>query len=167
MSELPSFQQVLDLPAVFDRVVEPEFIDQNGHMNIGDYLQLGSWAIWESTKAAGIDHAYVDEQQMSLFTVEQHLRYHSELRLGDRFTVHTRLLERSSRAVHAMAFVLDRENDALANTQETTLVHVSTTLRRSVDLPAPVATAVDAVIAEHAALEWSAPVCGAMGLRRR
>ena len=37
--------------------------------------------------------------------------------------------------------------------------------RRTVDFPAEIARRLDAEIAAHAALEWAAPTCGAMGLR--
>lgn len=166
VTTLPTYEQVLQLPAAFDQPVPAEFIDENGHMNIGDYFRMGSWAMWKGTTAAGVDREYVDSRQMSLFTVEQHIRYYGELRLGDRFTVHARFLERSARVVHAMSFVLDRGKDTLACTLEATYVHVSTATRATVDLPHHIAAALDTMIAEGDALEWAAPVCGAMGVRR-
>ncbi|MBC7629877.1 thioesterase family protein [Aeromicrobium sp.] len=167
MSDLPSFENILQIPATFDQQVEPEFIDENGHMNIGDYFRLGSWAMWKNTQAAGVDREYVDELQLTLFTAEQHIRYYSELRLGDRFTVHSRILERSARVVHGMSFIVDQETSSLACTLEATLVHVSTATRRTVDISDEVASALDVMIAESDALGWAAPVCGAMGVRRR
>ena len=103
---------------------------------------------------------------MSFFTVEQHLRYFGEMRSGERFTVHPRLLARSRRALHAMAFVLDRERTQLACTFELVYVHVDMAERRSVDVPDDLATSIDAAIATTDALGWDAPVCGAMGVRR-
>jgi len=162
---LPTYDQVLELPATFDQVVESAFIDENGHMNINDYFRMTSWAMWKGTQAAGVDEAYMIERHMSLFTVEQHLRYYGELRLGERFTVHSRFLARSARVVHGMAFIVDREKSRLACTQEATYVHVSTDTRSTVDMPEHVAAALDALIATSDALAWRAPVCGAMGIR--
>ena len=135
-------------------------------MNIGDYFRLGSSALWNRTIAAGVDDAYIETQKMSLFTAEQHIRYFSELRLGDKLSVHTRFLDRSTRAVHAMAFVVDREKDALACTLEAMLVHVSMEARSSVDMPDSIGASLDAMIAADD-LPWPAPVCGVMGVRRR
>ena len=163
----PTYEQIVQLPAMFDQEVGEEFIDENGHMNIGDYFRLCSHAMWKTTIAAGLGETYIDEHQQSLFTVEQHMRYYGELRLGQRFTVHARLLERSSRVVHGMAFVIDQEKQALACTQEATLVHVSTESRTSVDLPVEIAAELDVLINAGDGLGWDAPVCGAMGLRRR
>ncbi len=167
MSNLPTYDQLVQLPAIFDQQVGEEFIDENGHMNIGDYFRLCSHAVWRVTIDAGLGEDYIEAHDQSMFTVEQHMRYYGELRLGDRLTVHARLLERSARVVHAMAFVVDHEKRALACTQEVTLVHVSTATRASVDLPADIATSLDALIASGDALGWDAPVCGAMGLRKR
>jgi acyl-CoA thioester hydrolase len=166
VTSLPTYDQLIEVPATFDRVVPEEFIDENGHMNIGDYFRLCSHALWNATIEAGLGDDYIAEHQQSLFTVEQHMRYYGELRLGQRFTVHTRLLERSARAVHGMSFVVDQEKRALACTQEATLVHVSTATRSTVDLPDDVARALDTQIATGNALGWAAPVCGSMGIRR-
>jgi acyl-CoA thioester hydrolase len=167
VTSLPTYEQISQIPAIFDRVVPEEYIDENGHMNIGDYFRLCSYALWNTTIEAGLDDRYIEEHHQSMFTVEQHMRYYGELRLGQRFTVHTRLLERSARSVHGMSFVVDQEKRALACTQEATLVHVSTATRSSVDLPEGIGKALDVQIADGNALGWTAPVCGAMGVRRQ
>ena len=164
---IPTYEQIVQLPAIFDQAVPEEFIDENGHMNIGDYFRLCSHAIWKTTIAAGLGEEYIDEHRQSMFTVEQHMRYHGELRLGQRFTIHTRLLERSARALHGISFVVDQEKRSLACTQEVTLVHVSMDSRAAVDLPEEIAGELDVLIGASDALDWQAPVCGAMGVRRR
>ena len=167
MSSLPTYEQIVQLPALFDQTVPDEFIDENGHMNIGDYFRLCSHAMWKTTITAGLGEEYIEKHQQSMFTVEQHMRYYGELRLGQRFTVHTRLLERSARVLHGMSFVVDQEKRALACTQEATLVHVSTASPLVDRHPADIAAALDALIDAGDALGWDAPVCGAMGVRRR
>jgi acyl-CoA thioester hydrolase len=165
VTSLPTYEQIVQLPATFDQTVPDEFIDENGHMNISNYFRLCSHSIWKATIAAGLGETYIEEHQQSLFTVEQHMRYYGELRLGERFTVHTRLLGRSARVVHGMSFVVDQQKHALAATQEATLVHVSMESRSSVDLPAAIGEALDAQVSAGDALGWDAPVCGAMGVR--
>lgn len=167
MSSLPTYEQIVQLPAIFDRTVPDEFIDENGHMNIGDYFRICSHALWKATITAGLGEEYIEKHQQSMFTVEQHMRYFGELRLGQRFTVHTRLLERSKRVLHGMSFVVDQEKQALACTQEATLVHVSMSSRAATDLPPAIGEALDLQIDAGDALGWDAPVCGAMGLRKR
>ncbi len=166
MSDLPSYDQIVQLPAVDEQVVPPEFIDENGHMNIRHYFDAASIALWRVCIAAGMDESYHVERGLSLFTVEQHLRYLSEMKLGDRFTVHGRLLERSAKVLHGMAFVVSPDSRSLACAFEATYVHVDMTTRRAVAIPDDMAARFDAEIARGDELGWAAPVCGAMGVHR-
>jgi len=166
MTGLPGFDDVAALPAVFDEKVRPDQIDENGHMNIRHYFDFASWSVWKSIEDLGAGEAYIDDRGLSFFTVEQHIRYFGEMRVDDRFTVHDRLLSRSNRALHAMAFVLDREQSRLACTFELVYVHVDMAERKAVDIPDDIASAIDDAIADTDGLGWDAPVCGAMGVRR-
>ena len=166
MSDLPTYDQIVQLPAADEQVVPPEFIDENGHMNIRHYFDAASFALWRVCIAAGMDESYNAERGLSLFTVEQHLRYFSEMRVGERFAAHGRLLERSGKVIHGMAFVVSPSSRSLACTFEATYVHVNMTTRRSVEIPADMATSIDAEIARGDELGWAAPVCGAMGVHR-
>lgn len=163
---MPTFDQVSQIPPVREGEVEPAFIDENGHMNISDYFRLTSHALWQDQRAAGFTDTYLTERQMSLFTVEQHIRYFGEMRLGQPFTVHNRFIARSARAVHAMAFVLDQDKRALACTMEATWVHVDMQSRRSVDLPEDLADGLDGLLSRDGQLDWPAPLIGGMGVRR-
>ena len=166
VSELPTYDQIVQLPVRVEEVVPPEFIDENGHMNIRHYFDAASHAMWYTCIALGMDESYNTDRSLSLFTVEQHLRYFSEMNLGDRFTVHGRLLERSGKALHGMAFVVSTESRSLACTFEVMYIHVDMTTRRSVEMPDDIAASFDAEIARGDELGWAAPVCGAMGVHR-
>ena len=166
MSDLPTYDQITQLPVRVEQVVPQEFIDENGHMNIRHYFDAASHALWYLNIALGMDESYNADRGLSLFTVEQHLRYFSEMNLGDRFTVHGRLLERSGKVLHGMAFVVSPDSQSLACTFEATYIHVSMTTRRSVPIPDDLAARFDAEIARGDELGWAAPVCGAMGVHR-
>jgi len=164
----PTVDEVLQLPSMTEQEVPPEFLDENLHMNIQHYLTLGARAVGIRCDELGLgNQSYIDERRLTIFTAEQHLHYYAEMRLGQKLSVHVRLLERSAKALHAMAFLLNRSNDELAFTLEVTLVHVGMDSRRPVDFPADIAASVDAAIGEEADLSWPAPVCGVMGVRRR
>lgn len=166
MSELPTYDQIVQLPVRLEQEVPKEFIDENGHMNIRHYFDAGSHALWYLNIALGMDESYNNDRGLSLFTVEQHLTYFSEMNLGDRFTVHGRLLERSRKALHGMAFVVSPDSRSLACAFEAMYVHVDMTTRRSVEIPDDLAARLDAEIARGDELGWAAPVCGAMSVRR-
>ncbi|MQY17007.1 thioesterase family protein [Nocardia macrotermitis] len=163
---LPSYDQVLAIPDPTEATVTADLIDMNGHMNVVHYLYQGSVGADSVLKRIGVDQTYRSQRQMTLFTAEHHLVYLSELREGDKFSVHTRILGRTDKAVHLMTFLLDRTREQLSNTLEIMLVHVDFTVRRSVAIPEDIATGLDDHIARSAALDWPAPTCGAIALRR-
>lgn len=154
------------LPAHIESTVTPDFIDANGHMNIRHYMEYGADGADVLCREVSIDDTYRAERRMGVFTVEHHLQYYSELREGDKFSVHTRVLDRSDKAVHLLSILLDRTNARLSNTLEITLLHVGLDSRRPATMPEEIAAGWDEHLAQSAALGWTAPVCGVMGIRR-
>src|ERR1700752_3026201 len=82
---------VSDLAAPFDRyrdVVRPEWIDHNGHMNMGYYLVVFDFATDEFFRWVGLGEAHRTERKVTTFCLEAHVTYHREVRSGDplRFT---------------------------------------------------------------------------------
>ena len=163
----PTAAEVRELPTLLKATVEPRWIDANGHMNIRHYLELNA----EGTTILcdghlGINDAYRAVRRMGVFTAEHHLKYFSELHLGEQLSVHVRVLDRSDKAIHMMGLLVDDTHDRLANTLELTLVHVDMDSRSATPMPAEVASGFDRFIDESKALAWAAPLCGAMGVRR-
>jgi acyl-CoA thioester hydrolase len=164
---VPSYEQVDQLPRHLQRTVPAEFIDENGHMNIGRYLELGGMALWlRCQHELGMPKEYIEQRGLSTFTAEHHLTYHSELLEGDEVSVRVRLVARSAKVLHAVCLIVDETNRRLACTMETTAVHIDMDERRPVDFPDDVAALIDAGIAADER-PWPAPLCGAMGVRRR
>ncbi|MFF3574489.1 thioesterase family protein [Nocardia jiangxiensis] len=162
----PTFEQVLSIPDPTEATVTSDLIDMNGHMNVVHYLYQGSVGADAVMKRIGVDTSYRSRRQMTMFTAEHHLVYLSELREGDKFSVHTRILGRTDKAVHLMTFLVDRGRERLSNTLEIMLLHVDLTARRAVAIPEDIAAGLDDYIARSAALDWPAPTCGAIALRR-
>ena len=167
VSTLPTYDDVMQLPALIEKSVPVDYLDENDHMNIGRYLEIGSVALWNLCIDLGLGPDYIEERRLTTFTVEQHLRYFSELRLGDEMSAHVRLLERSGKAMHSLAFILDRSRQRLAFILEVSIVNVGMDTRRPADFPDDIAATLDKVIVEHGSLGWEPPLCGVMGIRRR
>jgi acyl-CoA thioester hydrolase len=164
-SQLPSYHQVLDLPALLEGTVAPEFIDLNGHMNIRHYIDYGAHSADVICRDVGIDDDYRAHRRMGVFTAEHHIRYFGEMHEGGKFSVHTLALDRSARACHLLSHLLDRTNELLACTVEIVLVHVDLDTRRPVTIPDDVAAGLDRWIDKSRQVGWPAPVSGAMGIR--
>src|SRR3546814_18027600 len=107
MPPLPSYDEVRQIVATRSATVTEDFLDYTGHMNIRFYLELNSWAADDLCVAAGIDDSYRAERGLGVFTLEHHIRYAAELRLGDEIAVHPQLLARSAKTAHLMCYLLD------------------------------------------------------------
>lgn len=149
MSTPLPYADLVTLPHAFDQAVSEEFIDENGHMNISDYFRLGSWAPWLRLVDIGVGPDYIPERGQSFFTVENHIRYLAELRLGERFSVHAGFVGRTAKALHSVGVVLDRDRERVACLLEVMYVHVSMAERRSTPIPDDIAAGIDAEIASH------------------
>ncbi|MBA8961905.1 acyl-CoA thioester hydrolase [Rhodococcus percolatus] len=164
---IPSYVQAASLPRECGPVAIPsDYEDENGHMNIRHYLDLEAQAIAAVFDRMGITDDYRASRGQGFFTAEHHIRYYAEVHVGDRVSVHARIVERSGKVVHAMAFLVDDTTERLASTLEVTATHVDLTSRRVVPFADDVADAVDRELA-RIDVDRPAPVCGAMGIRTR
>ncbi|MCW2756731.1 MAG: 3-hydroxybutyryl-CoA dehydratase [Nocardioidaceae bacterium] len=162
MSTAPTYAQALELPLMVDKVVVDDQIDQNGHMNITYYFWGGSLAAWDLTKTTGATDTYIADRGFSFFTVGHHISYLSELRLGDRYTVHAGWVERTDKAAHVLTVVVDRERERIACLMECTFVHVSMETRRAASIPDDIAASIDEQVA---AAPWLPAVATGLSLR--
>ena len=161
-----TYADVLDLSREIEGVVIPaSFEDENGHMNIRHYFDLGARAISVVFARLGVTDDYRSTRGQGFFTAEHHVRYLSEIHVGERVSVHVRTLERSDKVIHAMAFLVNDTTRQLANTLEVITTHVDLTTRRVAPFAPDLAAAWDAELARAADLTWPAPTCGALGIR--
>jgi len=160
---LPTTSQLRTLPSYFEQTVPEEFIDDNGHMNIGDYFRLGAWAPWKRLTELGLGERYIPERGLSFFTVEHHIRYVGELLLGERFCVRTGFAGRTAKAVHGVSFIVDEERGRIACVLEVMYVHVSMQTRRAVAIPDDIADLLDTEIGTHS---WVTEAATGLSLRR-
>lgn len=165
MPQIPTFDQVLELDPYADLRVPPEWIDKNEHMNIRHYIDIAATASMNFLESLGFDQTYRDQHRRSLFTVEQHLTYLGEMRVGERLTAHVRPVKLGAKGVHLAVMVLDRERNKPAMIFETVLLHVDMDARKALPFPAEVRHAIQPAFDRAANLTWPAPTCGALGVK--
>ena len=158
------------IPAPFDRYrarVRPEWIDNNGHMNMGYYVVVFDLATDEWLAWVGLDAAHRETQQVTTFCLEAHVTYHREVREGDPLRFTTRLLGHDARRIHYVHEMFHADEGYLASTNELMSLHVSQATRRG----APMAPAILARLAQiqvvHDALPGLPQVGRVMGLAAR
>jgi acyl-CoA thioester hydrolase len=121
------------IPVPFDAYrdrVRPEWIDHNGHMNMGFYLVVFDLATDEFFRSIGLDEAYRRAAGMTTFCLEAHITYHHEVREGDPLRFTTLLLGHDAKRLHYFHQMYHADEGYLAATNELMSLHVSEETRR-------------------------------------
>jgi acyl-CoA thioester hydrolase len=135
-----------------------------GHMNVRYYLALFDEASWAFFHSFGMTEAYYKANHAGGFALEHHIRYISEVRLGETVHIHARLLQRNAKRIHFMYFMVNQDKGVLSATLESVASHADLKLRRTSPYPPEISAQLDAMIAEHSSVGWDAPVNGHMGV---
>ena len=142
---------------LYSAVVEPDWVDYNGHMTEWAFLTAFGWASDALFRYVGIDEAHRGGGH-SYYTVETHITYRQEASLGEPLTVTTQVLGSDAKRLHIFHTMYRGGNGPAGSgtellcTGEQMLVHVDTAAGRSAPLCGDPAAAVAAVTAAHASM---------------
>lgn len=165
MSAIPQIplEKITALPYLHQETVLQEHLDAMGHMNIRHYLGFfdnAGWKLFADTFGLTLD--YYQTHQVGMFALKQFLHYTSEVRLDDVVDIYGRAINRTPKRVHFMMFMVNRERGVLSAVFESLGSFADLTTRRTAPFPDEIAQKIDALLAIHRALDWEAPVCGAL-----
>ena len=141
-----------DLAAPFDEyrdVVRPEWIDHNGHMNMGYYLVVFDFATDAFLAWAGLGPEYRRAHQVTTFCLEAHVTYHREAREGDPLRFTTVLLGHDAKRVHYLHAMHHATEGYLVATNELMSLHVSLATRRGAPMAAEALERLGRIQAAH------------------
>lgn len=142
------------IPAPFTghaATVRPEWIDENGHMNMAYHIVVFDGAIDHLWAAIGLGQPYRERTQHGTFAAESHIIYRAELLLGDEMQVSTQIVAADGKRIH-LAHEMRRADGAVAAQQEVMLLHVSLQTRRVVPFLPEAAGPIAAAAQAHAVL---------------
>jgi acyl-CoA thioester hydrolase len=138
MSSSPVEDEVAAPFASYRDLVRPEWIDHNGHMNMGYYLVVFDFATDAWMRYIGLGDEHRGAHRVTTFCLEAHVTYHREVRAGDPLRFTTRLLGWDAKRIHYFHEMHHAGLGFLAATNELMSLHVSAATRRG----APMAPAV-------------------------
>lgn len=104
--------------------VVPEWIDYNDHLTEGFYAVIFGDASDNLLTQIGFGADYRDQQRGTFYTVETHVRFLRELKLGDQLEVHMRIIGVDEKRLHFWHELMHAEEGFIAATQEAMLLHV-------------------------------------------
>ncbi|HEU5321004.1 MAG TPA: thioesterase family protein [Methylomirabilota bacterium] len=156
-----------DLAAPFDAyrdVVRPEWIDHNGHMNMGFYLVVFDLATDAFLSWVGLDEAHRRAHRVTTFCLEAHVTYHREVGAGDALRFTTLLLAHDAKRLHYFHAMYHAAGGWLAATNELVSLHVDGRTRRGAAMAPAVLARAAAIQAAHDGLPRPSQAGRRMGL---
>jgi acyl-CoA thioester hydrolase len=160
----------LDLSAPLDRhrdVVRSEWIDPNGHMNVGYYLVAFDLATDEFCLQLGVAWDYTRHKLGMSFILEAHVTYDHEVRAGDPLRFTTQLLDHDEKRMHLFHSMYHAQEGWLAATNELLMMHIDYETRRSAPWREETLRRLGALAAAHGALPKSEKAGRVIGIRRK
>jgi acyl-CoA thioester hydrolase len=146
--------------------VLPEYIDPNGHLNIGYYGVVAEKALVRACSLLGIGWDLIEREGKNIFALESHITYQRELKLGDTLHFAYRILDFDAKRLHYFLRVEHATERWLAATLEVIGLCVDLKTRRSTDWPAAALETFTAVHALQRGRPIPAEVGRVIGIRR-
>ncbi|MDH4563635.1 thioesterase family protein [Pseudomonas sp. BN411] len=130
----------------------PDWVDYNGHLRDAFYLLIFSYATDALMDEIGLDEGGRATTGHTLFTLECHLNYLAEVKLGAEVEVRTQLLAHDAKRLHIHHGLYLREGEELLAASEQMLMNVDSSSSRSAVFDASVAARIEAIAATHCEL---------------
>nr|WP_244527330.1 thioesterase family protein [Pseudomonas borbori] len=127
----------------------PEWVDYNGHLRDAFYLLIFSYATDALMDRLGLDEAGRARTGHSLYTLECHLNYLAEVKLGVEVEVRTQLLAHDRKRLHIHHGLYYPGGGQLLAASEQMLMNVDSLGARSAPFDDAVLAAVQALYEAH------------------
>lgn len=148
-------------------VVQPEWLDYNGHLNIAYYVLAFDHATDALIEHLGMDAAYRERSRCSTFVVETHLNFLHELVAGDALRITTQLLGFDNKRIHYFHRLYHAEQGFLAATTELILIHVDLIQRHSTPMSLPILDRLSTLMTQHGQLPRPPQAGRVIGVRAK
>ena len=145
-------------------VVRPEWIDANGHLNMGYYVVAFDLATDAWLDHIGLTAAERDRSGATTFTLESHVNYLREVKEADPLRFTTRLLAFDAKRIHYFHEMHHATEGYLAATNELMSLHVNLETRRAAPMAADVLARLADVLSVHDGLPVPSQVGRRIGL---
>lgn len=125
------------------------WVDYNGHMNMAYYNVVFDQALDHAYDCLGIGEAYVRDSGCSHFTLEAHVTYLREVKLGDPLHITWQLLDCDAKRLHYFEHMYHGKEGYLAATSEQISMHVDLAERRSTPFPDHLRAQFENILRQH------------------
>ena len=155
---------------VYRALIEPAWIDYNGHLRDAYYALLASYATDDVLVLIGLDEAYREATRCTFYSLEMHVHYLHEVMQSDDLYVVSTVLDSDHKRIHLRCtFHCSRLPQPMASV-EMMLLHVQQgEPAKSAPLPDSVIAVLDDIKRSQSsgAPAAAVPESGKIGLKRR
>nr|WP_312231832.1 thioesterase family protein [Pseudomonas sp.] len=152
------------LPITYRTAVQPAWVDYNGHLRDAYYLLICSFATDGLMDLIGLDEAGRVRSGHTLYTLECHLNFLAEVKLGVELQVRTQLLGHDHKRLHIHHLVERCDDGQVVAESEQMLINIDTASGRSAPFHERVAGRVTALAGAQQEVPRSACVGRVIGL---
>ena len=153
--------------ALYEAVIEPEWLDWNDHLNVAYFLLAFDRATDALYRYLGVAEDYIEERGHSMFAFETHVVDQRELRGGDPIRVTTQLLGFDDKRIHFIHQMYHGADGYLAAANDWLAIHVDLARRRAARFPPDIAARLAEIREAHAGLPTPPAVGRAISLDSR
>lgn len=148
----------------YKTTIIPDWVDYNGHLRDAFYLLIFSYATDALMDQLGMDSNNREASGNSLFTLELHLNYLHEVKLGAEVEVHTQIIGHDRKRLHLYhsLHLVGGEKELAGNEQM--LLHVDLAGPRSAPFSEPVLDKLRNITAQQSDLPKPAFIGRVIGL---
>ncbi|UXY53472.1 thioesterase family protein [Pseudomonas tohonis] len=148
----------------YSTLIPAEWVDYNGHLRDAFYLLIFSYATDALMARIGLDEAGRASTGHTLYTLECHLNYLAEVKLGARVEVRTQVLASDAKRLHIHHGLYYPGGDELLAASEQMLMNVDSESARSAPFAEAVAGCVAGLVEAHRQLPLPVHVARVIGL---
>ncbi|PWR19888.1 thioesterase family protein [Zavarzinia compransoris] len=145
--------------------VLPDWVDYNGHMNVGYYNVVFDQALDRAFDRFDCGKGYVERTNHSFFVLETHVHYLQEVKQGDRLHFTFQLLAHDVKRLHYYCEMRHAADGYLSATSEQVALHVDLGRRAAAAMPDHLQDLFGRMAADHGRLPRPAALGRVMGLR--
>lgn len=119
---------------VYTDKVRPEWVDYNGHMNVAFYVLAFDYATDAVLELVGMGQGYCKAEAKSVFVVESHITYQSELLENEPLEIRSYILGYDLKRIHLYHEMFCAETGRKSATIEIMALHVDMKSRKTTEI---------------------------------
>jgi len=148
-------------------VIQPDWIDSNGHMNLAYYVLVFDYATDEFLNMVGMTEEFRTANNVSTFSAEIHVNYIQEVKQGVRVRVTTQLINFDEKRIHYYHRMYHDDEGYLAATNELMSLYMDMKARRVGIMPDVILNKLEQIRTEQKSLPRPENLGSVIGIKKK